>query len=59
MDEHPEYHSLVAQVLSLYEEITSKALENEKCQYSCLIVIIAKVIAHVPSAEGEGWVERE
>ena len=30
IDKHPEYQDLVAQVISLYKEITSKALENEK-----------------------------
>jgi len=30
IDRHPEYHSLVTRVLSLYTEITEKALENEK-----------------------------
>ena len=29
MDKHPEYHTLVAQVVSLYKDITTKALENE------------------------------
>jgi len=27
---YPEYHKLVAQLISLYSEITNKALENEK-----------------------------
>jgi len=27
---HPEYHQLAAQLMSLYQEITEKALENEK-----------------------------
>lgn len=27
---HPEYHELAARVVNLYEEITSKALANEK-----------------------------
>jgi hypothetical protein len=30
IDKHPEYQDLVAQLISLYQEITSKALENEK-----------------------------
>ena len=29
LDKHPEYHDLVTQLISLYQEITSKALENE------------------------------
>ena len=29
MARHPEYEALVAQMLSLYHDITSKALENE------------------------------
>jgi len=29
IDKHPEYQDLVAQLISLYQEITSKALENE------------------------------
>jgi len=29
-DRHPEYQTLVAQAVSLYKEITSKALENEQ-----------------------------
>ncbi len=28
--DHPEYHELYARVASLYEDITSKALENEQ-----------------------------
>ena len=30
IDKHPEYQDLVAQLISLYKEITSKALENEE-----------------------------
>ena len=30
VDRHPEYKSLIAQAISLYKEITSKALENEQ-----------------------------
>jgi hypothetical protein len=30
IDRHPEYHDMVTRVLSLYTEITEKALENEK-----------------------------
>ena len=30
IDKHPEYQDLVAQLISLYNEITTKALENEK-----------------------------
>jgi hypothetical protein len=30
MDRHPEYKPLVAQVMTLYKEITNKALENEQ-----------------------------
>jgi len=30
IDKHPEYQDLVAQLISLYKEITNKALENEK-----------------------------
>ena len=30
IDKHPEYQGLVAQLISLYKEITNKALENEK-----------------------------
>ena len=30
IDKHPEYQDLVAQLISLYYEITTKALENEK-----------------------------
>ena len=29
IDKHPEYHDLLAQLISLYKEITTKALENE------------------------------
>lgn len=29
LDRHPEYHLLVSNVVNLYHEITSKALENE------------------------------
>jgi hypothetical protein len=29
---HPEYQKLIGQLTSLYNEITSKALENEKAQ---------------------------
>jgi hypothetical protein len=30
LDRHPEYQSLATRMLSLYKEITEKALENEK-----------------------------
>ena len=30
IDKHPEYQDLAVQLISLYNEITSKALENEK-----------------------------
>jgi len=30
LDRHPEYQELAARVVSLYREITEKALENEK-----------------------------
>ncbi|KFB67317.1 hypothetical protein [Candidatus Accumulibacter vicinus] len=30
LDRHPEYQDLAAKMASLYEEITAKALENEK-----------------------------
>lgn len=30
LDRHPEYQNLAARMASLYEEITAKALENEK-----------------------------
>ncbi len=30
IEQHPEYQSLAARVLSLYSEITQKALDNEK-----------------------------
>ena len=30
IDQHPEWQQLIAQVASLYQEITRKALENEK-----------------------------
>jgi hypothetical protein len=30
IDEHPELHSLYARAIDLYEDITAKALENEK-----------------------------
>ena len=30
IDRHPEYKELAARILGLYNEITSKALENEK-----------------------------
>ena len=30
IDKHPEYQDLAMQLISLYNEITSKALENEK-----------------------------
>ena len=30
MDKHPEWHRFCATVVHLYEEITEKALENEK-----------------------------
>jgi predicted RNase H-like nuclease len=30
VDQHPEWHQISAQVASLYQEITRKALENEK-----------------------------
>ena len=30
IDKHPEYQDLVAQLISLYNEITTKALENEE-----------------------------
>ena len=30
MARHPEYEALVAQMLSLYHDITTKALENER-----------------------------
>lgn len=30
VDRHPELNELVARVISLYKEITDKALENEK-----------------------------
>jgi hypothetical protein len=29
-DKHPEFQPLVARLISLYSEITSKALENEQ-----------------------------
>jgi len=29
IERHPEYHDLVGRILSLYNEITSKALANE------------------------------
>ena len=29
LDKHPQYQALAAQVISLYKETTSKALENE------------------------------
>ena len=29
IDKHPEYQDLLAQLISLYKEITTKALENE------------------------------
>ena len=30
LDRHPEYQALATRVISLYSEITEKALENEK-----------------------------
>lgn len=30
LDRHPEYQELATRVITLYKEITSKALENEK-----------------------------
>ena len=30
IDKHPEYHDLAMKLISLYNEITTKALENEK-----------------------------
>ena len=30
LDRHPEYHELATRVITLYGEITEKALENEK-----------------------------
>ena len=30
VDRHPEWHKISTQVISLYKEITAKALENEK-----------------------------
>ncbi len=30
LDRHPEYQTLVARLISLYREITAKALDNEK-----------------------------
>jgi hypothetical protein len=30
LDRHPEYQEIAAKMASLYEEITAKALENEK-----------------------------
>ena len=30
IDKHPEYQDLVVQLISLYNEITTKALENEE-----------------------------
>jgi len=30
IDKHPEYQDLAVQLISLYNEITTKALENEK-----------------------------
>jgi len=30
LDRHSEYHKLVGQVMSLYQEITEKALQNQK-----------------------------
>lgn len=30
IDKHPEFQSLVAQVVSLYKQVTDKALENER-----------------------------
>ena len=30
IDKHPEYHEVTGQEVSLYHDITSKALENEK-----------------------------
>jgi hypothetical protein len=32
LQEHPEYHDIGLRLLSLYKEITSKALENEQKQ---------------------------
>jgi hypothetical protein len=32
LDKHPEYQPLAAQIIHLYHEITTKALENEKAQ---------------------------
>jgi hypothetical protein len=29
LDRHPEYHELATRVITLYKEITEKALENE------------------------------
>lgn len=30
LDRHPEYHELATRVITLYKEITSKALDNQK-----------------------------
>jgi hypothetical protein len=30
VDRHPEWHKISTQVISLYKEITARALENEK-----------------------------
>jgi len=30
LPQHPEYQPLVGRIISLYQEITSKALENER-----------------------------
>jgi len=32
LDRHPEYQDLAAKMARLYEEITARALENEKAQ---------------------------
>lgn len=32
IDQHPEYHDIGMRMLSLYKEITAKALENEKAR---------------------------
>jgi len=34
IDKHPEWHELVTRLLSLYTEITDRALENEKASPS-------------------------
>ena len=41
LDRHSEYHKLVGQVMSLYQEITEKALQNQKNENMHFFKIVA------------------